>query len=225
MAQGAEGILVTTAPVNKRDAPKGQKALFFGGPTPSLLTRQKKWGREKAFFKDGVLETGSRALVGRKSLTKEKERMVRLWPPHIIIYIWMPGRNCAKLEWRRPSWRHGSCCATHRKRRGTNSYRDMKSLCVRPCGAPLSGAHGPTSGGRTGGLHHRGVGVLRPDTGYLPGMVLIPRVDTETLVDRGIVFVKDLPGTAPGCWTCAPAAAVWAWPWRPTAPECPGRAG
>ena len=95
----------------------------------ALLTRQKKWGREKAFFKDGVLETGSRALVGRKSLTKEKERMVRLWPPHIIIYIWMPGRSCAKLEWRRPSWRHGSCCATHRKRRATNSSGIEISMC------------------------------------------------------------------------------------------------
>lgn len=47
--------------------------------------------------------------------------------------------------------------------------------------------------------------------------VLIPRIDTEVLAERGILRAR-AAGRGPGCWTCAPAAAVWAWPSRPTPP-------
>ena len=47
--------------------------------------------------------------------------------------------------------------------------------------------------------------------------VLIPRPDTETLVERASCTSETCP-TAPGCWTCARAAAVWALPLRTTVP-------
>ena len=47
MAQGVGGVPVTSAPVDEWGAPKGQKALFFGGPTPFLcqaLSRREQPG-------------------------------------------------------------------------------------------------------------------------------------------------------------------------------------
>ena len=39
-AQGVGGVPVTSAPVVERDAPRGQKALFFGFQKPFLLARK-----------------------------------------------------------------------------------------------------------------------------------------------------------------------------------------
>ena len=50
-APGVGSILVTSAPAVEWLAVDHGTALFFGGPTPFLLARQKKWGREKAIPK------------------------------------------------------------------------------------------------------------------------------------------------------------------------------
>ncbi len=51
--------------------------------------------------------------------------------------------------------------------------------------------------------------------------VLIPRPDTEVLVDAGAALYPD-PWATAGCWTCAPAAAVSDWR---MAAQCPRRRG
>ena len=54
--------------------------------------------------------------------------------------------------------------------------------------------------------------------------VLIPRADTEVLAERGILKGQGPRARGPGCWTCAPAAAVWAGH-RRSRPPVPGGAG
>ena len=110
------------------------------------------------------------------------------------------------------------CCCTRwagRRRTGPGCWRTTRTRCGQPRRHGFLAPVRAPRRRRTAGLHRRPQGVLRPGPAVDP-RVLVPRPDTETLVEWALDVLPR--GRRRACSTWAPAAAPSRWPSSSTRP-------